>query len=229
MNMRVNTRLIVVLVLVLAIFMSFSVGIAQDEGGDTSTEPAGVGEIAKTADNFNVPAVLTPQDEDMAVSTLARRLFTSPTDPMDPQIQMRFQSEKRNLSLLRTVNQNIERVKSLMDGGGSIPKRMRLGQTPSGDLLAQVADDSSGDVLTVFTDYSVIAAHAKWAAFFQGHIAGQSAASLMIFGKNTDGNQYALSHGYVPSLRPDLESPDVDRSAKQIPPGQTPSGMFSCR
>jgi len=38
---------------------------------------------------------------------------------MNPQIQMRFQSEKMNLLLLRTVNQNIERVKRLMDGGGS--------------------------------------------------------------------------------------------------------------
>jgi hypothetical protein len=55
-------------------------------------------------------------------------------------------------------------------------------------------DDASGDVLTVFTDYSVVAAHAKGEVFFQGHIAGQSAASLMIVGQDTDGNQYMFSN-----------------------------------
>jgi hypothetical protein len=226
MNTRMNTRWMMALLLLLAMFMSFSVSFAQDDG-ETSTdttgsdvtaqtaddtdiapeppnaptsEPAGVGEVAKAADNFNVPAVLTPQDEDMAVSALARRLFNSPADLMNPQIQMRFQSEKMNLSLLRTVNQNIERVKRLMDGGGSKPKRMPLGQTPSGDILAQVTDDTSGDVLTVFTDYSVVMADAKGETYFDGYIAGESAESLMIIGQDTDGNQYAISNGDVIGL-----------------------------
>jgi hypothetical protein len=227
MNMRMNARLSVALLLMMAVLMSFRVGFAQDEGGDTSTEtpgndntaqttdntdvsaeptaaptaePAGVGEIAKAADDFNVPALLTPQDEDRAVSALARRLFKSPADFMNPQIQMRFQNEKMNLSMLRTVNQNIERVKRVMEGGSSQPKRMPLGQTPSGDILAQVTDDSSGDIMTVFTDYSVVMADAKEETFFEGYIAGESAETLMILGQDTDGNQYALSNGDVIGL-----------------------------
>jgi hypothetical protein len=77
---------------------------------------------------------------------------------------------------------------------------MPLGQTSSGDILAQVTDDSSGDTMTVFTDFSLVISDAKGEAFFEGYIGGESAESPVIVGQDTDGNQYAISNGDVIGL-----------------------------
>ncbi len=224
MNVRVNTQLIVISLLMLAVLMSFSIGFAQDESGDTSTEtagsdntaqtadntdvsaeptdasteePAGVGEIAKAADNFNVPAILTPQDADRAVLALQQRFFKSPGDFMNEQNRLNFENEKFSIGSLLTVSQKIEQVKRILNGGSSKPKRMPVNQTPSGDILVQFTDDSSGDVLTLFTDYSVVMADAKGETFFEGNFGEDSSQSLIIVGHDTEGNQYAFSNGDV--------------------------------
>lgn len=206
MNTRMNTRWMLALLLVLSVFMSFSVTFAQDEDGDTSTattdsdttaqtaddtdvapEPAGVGEVAKAADNFSVAAVPTPEQAQTVLNS-------PPAVSALEQAAANFDEE----GMLRAMGVQIFSNRPIfnVEHRSFIAKRTPPRQTPSGEVLTQL-DDPSGAILTVFSDYSLVAADAKGEVFFEGYIAGDSVESLIIVGEDTQGTQYALSHGDV--------------------------------
>ena len=202
MNVRLNARLSLVLPLALLAVMILAplqVSVAQDGGTDPVEQDwanvEGVGEIAKTADNFNVSAVPS-QEEAKAVVT------SPPAISALEQAAANFDED----GMLRAMGVQIfsnRPIKYDESQRSFIAKRIPPRQTPSGEVLLQLDDPSSGAVLTVFTDYTLVEADAKGEVIFQGYIAGESVESLMIVGQDTEGTQYALSRGDAIALATD--------------------------
>jgi hypothetical protein len=148
-----------------------------------------VGGIAQAADNFNVSAVPTQEQ--------AQDLVEAPKGTEELGLE--------DAELLRQVGPKafaeIQQVQKSITP--ALFKRsltiMKVRPPRQGDILVQITDDN-GDVLTVFTDSSVVAADVEGAVFFEGYVVGESAATLMIVGQDADGYQYAVINGVVIGL-----------------------------